>query len=90
VVPSDLFKHHKEILTDVLELSAREVADMLETTEQAIYGAIERARAKLARHLPKSEPPPLPNSPGEKNVLDRLVRAWEECDTNASASQGAC
>jgi len=71
------------ILTDVLEFPAREVADMLETTEQAIYGAVKRARAKLARHLPKSKPPPLPNSPGEKKVLDRLVRAWEECDTNA-------
>ena len=71
------------ILTDVLEFSAREVADMLETTEQAIYGAVKRARAKLARELPKAEPPPLPNSPDEKKVLDRLVRAWEECDTNA-------
>ncbi len=71
------------ILTDVLDFSAREVADMLDTTEHAIYGAVKRARATLARQLPKAEPPPLPNSPDEKNVLDRLVRAWEECDTNA-------
>jgi RNA polymerase sigma-70 factor (TIGR02960 family) len=71
------------ILTDVLEFSAREVADMLETTEQAVYGAVKRARATLARQLPKAEPPPLPNSPDEKKVLDRLVHAWEECDTNA-------
>src|SRR5207302_8259882 len=71
------------ILTDVLDFSAREVADMLDTTEQAIYGAVKRARTTLARQLPKAEPPPLPNSLDEKNVLDRLVRAWEECDTNA-------
>jgi len=71
------------ILTDVLDFSAREVADMLDTTEHAIYGAVKRARATLARQLPKAEPPPLPNSPAEKKVLDRLVRAWEECDTNA-------
>src|SRR5438128_10339574 len=56
---------------------------MLDTTEHAIYGAVKRARATLARQLPKAEPPPLPNSLDEKKVLDRLVRAWEECDTNA-------
>ena len=71
------------ILTDVLDFSAREVADMLETTEQAIYGAVKRARATLGRQLPNAEPPPLPNSPDEQQVLDRLVRAWEECDTDA-------
>jgi RNA polymerase sigma-70 factor (ECF subfamily) len=71
------------ILTDVLEFSAREVADMLETTEHGIYGAVKRARATLARQLPNAEPPPLPNSPDEQQVLDRLVRAWEECDTGA-------
>jgi RNA polymerase sigma-70 factor (TIGR02960 family) len=71
------------ILTDVLDFSARDVADMLDTTEHAIYGAVKRARATLARQMPKAEPPPLPNSPDEEKVLDRLVRAWEECDTNA-------
>ena len=71
------------ILTDVLDFSAREVADMLDTTEHAIYGAVKRARATLARQLPKAESPPLPNSVDEKKVLDQLVRAWEECDTNA-------
>jgi DNA-directed RNA polymerase specialized sigma24 family protein len=40
------------ILTDVLDFSAREVADMLETTEHAAYGAVKRARATLARQLP--------------------------------------
>lgn len=71
------------ILTDVLDFSAREAAEMLETTEQAIYGAVKRARATLARQLPNAEAPPLPNSTDERKVLDRLVRAWEECDTNA-------
>jgi RNA polymerase sigma-70 factor (TIGR02960 family) len=71
------------ILTDVLGFSAREVAEMLDTTELAIYGAVKRARVTLARQMPKAEPPPLPRSPGEKTILDRLVRAWEECDTNA-------
>ncbi len=74
------------ILTDVLDFSAREVADMLETTEQAIYGAVKRARSTLARQLPNAEPPPLPNSPDEQQVLDRLVQAWETCDTSALAA----
>src|SRR5207245_811817 len=67
------------ILTDVLDFSAREVANMLDTTEHAIYGAVKRARATLARTLPKAEQPPLPNSLDEKKILDRLVRAWEDC-----------
>jgi len=71
------------ILTDVLDFSAREVAEMLDTTDHAIYGAVKRARATLSRQLPKAEPPPRPNSLDEKNVVDRLVRAWEQCDTNA-------
>ena len=71
------------ILTDVLDFSARDVAGMLDTTEHAIYGAVKRARATLARQLPKAEPPPLPNSAHEKRVLDQLVRAWEECDTSS-------
>ena len=71
------------ILTDVLDFAAHDVARMLGTTEHAVYGAVKRARARLARQVPKGEPPPLPNSPIEKKVLDGLVRAWEECDTNA-------
>lgn len=71
------------VLSDVLEFSAREVADLLDTTEEAVYSAVKRARTTLARRLPQSEPPPLPNSPEERTVLDRLVRAWEDCDTNA-------
>src|SRR5437588_539673 len=48
------------ILTDVLDFSAREVADMLDSSEHAIYGAVKRARATLTRQLPRGEPPPLP------------------------------
>ncbi len=71
------------ILADVLDFSAREVAELLETTEHAVYGAVKRARATLAKQLPKFEPPPMPNSPAEQKVLAQLVRAWEECDTEA-------
>jgi Sigma-70, region 4 len=72
------------ILTDVLDFSAPEVVGMLESTEHAIYGAVKRARATLARHLPNDEPPPLPNSLDERKVIDRLVRAWEESRVGTS------
>ena len=72
------------ILSDVLDFSAREVAELLDTTEHAVYGALKRARATLAERRPAaSEPPPLPDSPAERRVLGHLVRAWEEGDTGA-------
>lgn len=72
------------ILSDVLDFSAREVAELLDTTEQAVYGALKRARATLARRQPAaSEPPPLPDSPAEQQVLGHLLRAWEAGDTGA-------
>ena len=39
------------VLNDVLDFSAREVADLLDTTEHAVYGAVKRARTTLARRL---------------------------------------
>lgn len=72
------------ILSDVLDFSAREVAQLLDTTEHAVYGALKRARATLARRRPAaSEPPPLPGSAAEQQVLSRLLRAWESGDTGA-------
>jgi RNA polymerase sigma-70 factor (ECF subfamily) len=72
------------ILSDVLDFSAREVAQQLDTTEHAVYGALKRARATLARRRPAaSEPPPLPGSAAEQQVLSRLLRAWEAGDTGA-------
>ena len=71
------------ILSDVLEFSAREVAQMLDTTEHSVYAQVKRARSTLAKQIPESQPPALPNSPDERRVLSQLVRAWEECDTEA-------
>jgi RNA polymerase sigma-70 factor (TIGR02960 family) len=69
------------VLRDVLDFSAKEVADMLETTEQSVTSALKRARATLARDLPSAEDvPPPPNSPAERELLDRFVQAFEEND----------
>jgi RNA polymerase sigma-70 factor (TIGR02960 family) len=72
------------ILGDVLDFSAREVAEILDTTEQSVSSALKRARATLAREIPDpDQPPPAPNSPIEQDVLNRLVRAFEGGDVDA-------
>jgi RNA polymerase sigma-70 factor (TIGR02960 family) len=71
------------ILRDVLEVSAQEVAGLLDTTEQSVTSALKRARARLAREMPAlSQPAPPLNSPTERALLKRLVRAFEDGDVN--------
>lgn len=70
------------LLRDVLDFSAREVADMLDVTEQSVTSALKRARATLGRQLPAEEPPPLPESRAEQELLGRLVDAFETRDVN--------
>ena len=72
------------ILRDVLDFTARETADFLETTEQSVSSALKRARATLATELPDpDEAPPTPGSTEEQAVLNRLVRAYEAGDVDA-------
>jgi len=72
------------ILRDVLDFSAREAAEILDTTEQSVNSALKRARATLARDIPvPDQPPPAPNSPVEQDLLNRLVRAFEGGDVDA-------
>jgi RNA polymerase sigma-70 factor (TIGR02960 family) len=69
------------ILRDVLDYSAREVAELLDTTEQSVTSALKRARATMAKELPDAErPPPPPNSAAEQELVSRLVRAFEDSD----------
>jgi RNA polymerase sigma-70 factor (ECF subfamily) len=69
------------ILRDVLDYSAREVAELLDTTEQSVTSALKRARATMARELPDSDrPAPPPNSAAEQELVSRLVRAFEDSD----------
>jgi RNA polymerase sigma-70 factor (TIGR02960 family) len=71
------------ILRDVLDFSAREVAGILDTTEQSVSSALKRARATLAREMPTADQPPAPDSPAEQQVLALLVRAFEDGNIDA-------
>jgi RNA polymerase sigma-70 factor (TIGR02960 family) len=74
------------ILRDVLGFHAREVAEVLESTEESVTSALKRARAALHRQLPGSrarEQPPAPGSATEREVVERFTRAFEAKDVEA-------
>jgi RNA polymerase sigma-70 factor (ECF subfamily) len=71
------------ILRDVLGLHAREAAHILSTTEESVTSALKRARAALQRGEPPSadrEPAPLPGSAAERELIERLTRAFDTAD----------
>jgi RNA polymerase sigma-70 factor (TIGR02960 family) len=71
------------VLRDVLGYRAVEVADILDTTESAVTSALKRARATLQRRLATDgdqAPPPAPNSDVERDLVERLTRAYESGD----------
>lgn len=70
------------ILRDVLGFSAKEVAAMIDTTEQSVASALKRARAALSRQLPSAEAPPPPRSAAEQAIVDRFVDAYEAADVD--------
>ena len=73
------------ILRDVVGFHAREVAQILESTEESVTSALKRARAALQRRLPPSAqgpPPPPPDSAAEQELVKRLTRAYETGDVN--------
>jgi RNA polymerase sigma-70 factor (ECF subfamily) len=77
------------VLRDVLDFSAREVAQILDASEQSVTSALKRARATLAREYPGGgdhEPPPPPGSPIEQNLIRQLTRAFEASDVDGIVS----
>ena len=68
------------ILRDVLGFRAREVAGMLESTEESVTSALKRARAAMGSRFGPAgqrEPPPPPGSPAEQHLVARLTQAFE-------------
>jgi RNA polymerase sigma-70 factor (TIGR02960 family) len=68
------------ILRDVLGFSAKEVAVLLDSTEQSVASALKRARATLNREMPPLDRQAPVNSPDEQMLLTRLVEAFEASD----------
>ncbi|MFD6069464.1 sigma-70 family RNA polymerase sigma factor [Amycolatopsis lurida] len=72
------------ILRDVLEFPTREVAHIMDTTEQSVAGALKRARTTLRQRPSPSavpEPPPA-NSAGERELITRFTQAFEIGDVD--------
>lgn len=71
------------ILTDVLDWSAREVAELLETSISSVNSALHRARVTLAKHYhsPNQERA-FKVEPDEETqeLLDQYVEAWQTAD----------
>jgi RNA polymerase sigma-70 factor (TIGR02960 family) len=70
------------VLRDVLGFHAAEVADMLETSEASVNGALQRARAAFETRLPAGdrERAPLPSSSRERELVARFADAFESGD----------
>jgi RNA polymerase sigma-70 factor (ECF subfamily) len=73
------------ILRDVLEWSAKETAEALDTTVASVNSALQRAHARLAEHLPVRGGGAAA-SDRERVLLGRLIDAWEHGDPGAMAS----
>jgi RNA polymerase sigma-70 factor (ECF subfamily) len=71
------------LLRDVLGYRASETAELLGLTEDAVTGALKRARATMDATRTSDPPPPAPDSPEERGLLDRFVAAFTELDVDA-------
>ena len=70
------------VLRDVLGYRGAEVADLLDTTEDAVASGLKRARGALAGRDTVTAPP-LPDSPAERRVAAAFATAFEHGDVPA-------
>jgi RNA polymerase sigma-70 factor, ECF subfamily len=71
------------ILRDVVQFSAAEVAELLETTPAAVNSSLQRARAHLAEVSPTEESVSEPDDAERRELLDRYCAAFENADMAA-------
>ena len=77
------------ILREVLGFSAKETAEMLETTVASVNSALQRARAATDERVPEQSQQQTLRSLGDdelRELVARYVDAWERCDVRAFAS----
>ena len=74
------------ILREVLGFSAREVADVLDSTVASVNSALQRARKAADERLPDESQQAILRSLGDERIHDLVetyMRAWEEADVDA-------
>jgi RNA polymerase sigma-70 factor (ECF subfamily) len=74
------------LLRDVLGFSARESAEILETSVASVNSALQRARAKLERELPARSQQETLRALGDersRELVARFVDAWNRADVAA-------
>ena len=71
------------ILRDVVQFSAAEVAELLETTPAAVNSALQRARSHLAEAAPAEDFVAEPDDGEVRRLLDRYCAAFENGDVAA-------
>jgi RNA polymerase sigma-70 factor, ECF subfamily len=77
------------ILREVLGFSAREVADMLDTTVGSVTNALRRARKAVAERLPEQSQQATLRLLGDerlRDLVERYMDAWERGDLEAIVS----
>ncbi len=77
------------ILREVLGFSAKETAEMLDTTVASVNSALQRARAAVEERVPERTQQATLRALEDGNIaeiVDRYVDAWERCDVDAFAA----
>jgi len=77
------------ILREVMGFSAKETADMLETSVASVNSALQRARAAVEDRVPEQSQQAALRSLGDdglRELVDRYVNAWDRCDVEAFAA----
>ena len=73
------------ILSDVLDWSAQEMAELLGASLPAVASALRRARVTMAstyHGMPAEARRGLPTDPRERQLLERYVQAWQSADVD--------
>lgn len=71
------------ILRDVVQFSAAEVAELLETTPAAVNSSLQRARGRLAEITPDEDDVAEPDDTARRDLVDRYCAAFQNADMAA-------